>query len=152
MATFFYDEDILAEDLCPDYRFGPMFDAEIRKRRIEGMRSSHWRWHLDKMFVKINGGMYYLWRTVDHEREVQESFVTKTRNRKAAFKFLRKAMRRHGRPEVIFTDKPTSTRNAASPVEISSRSGAPPLSPSGGRFVPAKCVLTAANRDRLDFV
>ena len=37
------------------HRFGPMFASEIRKRRIEGMRSSRWRWHLDEMFVKING-------------------------------------------------------------------------------------------------
>ena len=59
-------------------RFGPMFAAEIRKRRIEGMKSSHWRWHLDEMFVKINGEWHYLWRAVDHEGEVLESFVTKT--------------------------------------------------------------------------
>jgi putative transposase len=87
------------------HRFGPMFAAEIRKRRIEGMRSSCWRWHLDEIFVKINGERHYLWRAVDHEGEVLESFVTKTRDKKAAFKFLRKAMRKHGRPEVIVTDK-----------------------------------------------
>ena len=86
-------------------RFGPMFAAEIRKRRIEGMRSSRWRWHLDEMFVKINGEMHYLWRAVDHEGEVLESFVTKTRDKKAALKFLRKAMRKHGQPEVIVTDR-----------------------------------------------
>jgi putative transposase len=87
------------------HRFGPMFAAEIRKRRIEGMRSSRWRWHLDEMFVKINGEMHYLWRAVDHEGEVLESYVTKTRERKAALEFLRKAMRRHGKPETIVTDR-----------------------------------------------
>ena len=87
------------------HRFGPMFAAEIRKRRFDGMRSSRWRWHLDEMFVKINGEMHYLWRAVDHEGEILESFVTKTRDRKAALKFLRKAMRRNGQPEVIVTDK-----------------------------------------------
>ncbi|WP_108839350.1 IS6 family transposase [Tateyamaria sp. Alg231-49] len=86
------------------HRFGPMFAAEIRKRRIDGMKSSRWRWHLDEMFVKINGERHYLWRAVDHEGEVLESFVTKTRDKKAALKFLRKAMRKHGRPEVIVTD------------------------------------------------
>ncbi len=86
-------------------RFGPMFAAEIRKRRIEGMRSSRWRWHLDEMFVKINGEMHYLWRAVDQEGEVLESFVTRSRDRKAALKFLRKAMRKHGPPEVIVTDR-----------------------------------------------
>ena len=48
-------------------RFGPLFAAEIRKRRVSGMRSSHWRWHLDEVFVKINGELHCLWRAVDHE-------------------------------------------------------------------------------------
>ena len=87
------------------HRFGPMFAAEIRKRRIEGMRSSPWRWHLDEMFVKINGEMHYLWRAVDQEGEVLESFVTGTRDKKAALNFLRKAMRKYGRPGVIVTNR-----------------------------------------------
>jgi len=86
------------------HRFGPLFASEIRKRRIEGLKSSHWRWHLDEMFVKINGERHYLWRAVDHEGEVLESYVTNTRDKKAALKFLKKAMRKHGRPEVIVTD------------------------------------------------
>jgi putative transposase len=57
------------------------------------------------MFVKINGEMHYLWRAVDHEGEVLESYVTTTRDKKAALKFLRKAVRKHGKPEVIVTDK-----------------------------------------------
>ncbi len=69
------------------------------------MRFSHRRWHVDEMFVKINGEMHYLWRVVDHEGEVLESFVTRTRDKKAALKFLRKAMRKYGRPEVIVTDR-----------------------------------------------
>jgi putative transposase len=87
------------------HRFGPMFAAEIRKRRIQGMRSSQWRWHLDEMFVKINGERHYLWRAVDHEGEVLKSFVIKTRDRKAALKFLRKTLRKHGRPDVLVTDR-----------------------------------------------
>src|SRR6056297_2758154 len=85
-------------------RFGPIFPAEIRKRRIEGMRSSQWRWHLDEMFVNYNGERHYLWRAVDHEGEVLESFVTKTRDKKTALKFLRKAMEKHGRADVLVTD------------------------------------------------
>ena len=55
--------------------------------------------------MKVNGERHYLWRAVDHEGEVLESFVTKMRDRKAALKFLRKAMRKHGRPEVVVTDR-----------------------------------------------
>lgn len=87
------------------HRFGPMFAAEIRKRRIGGMKSSRWRWHLDEVFVKVNGEPHYLWRAVDHEGEVLESFVTKTRDRKAALKFLRRTMKKHGRADVFVTDK-----------------------------------------------
>ena len=42
---------------------------------------------------------------MDHEGEVLESYVTKRRDRKAALKFMRKAMKRHGQPEVVVTDK-----------------------------------------------
>ncbi|MCV2892747.1 IS6 family transposase [Lentibacter sp. XHP0401] len=87
-------------------RFGPIFAAEIRKRRVEKMRAhSNWQWHLDEIFVKINGVTHYLWRAVDHEGEVLESYVTKRRDRKAALKFLRKSMKRYGQPEIIVTDK-----------------------------------------------
>ncbi len=87
-------------------RFGPMFASEIRKNRASRMRAySNWQWHLDEVFVKINGEMHYMWRAVDHEGEVLESYVTKRRDRKAALKFLRKSMKRYGKPEVIVTDK-----------------------------------------------
>jgi putative transposase len=74
------------------HRFGPTFAAEIRKRLIEGTRSSRWRWQLDEMFAKINGEVHYLSRAVDYEGEVLESFVTRKRDKRAALKFLRKAM------------------------------------------------------------
>ncbi len=38
-----------------------MFAAEIRKRRIRKGFYSHWRWHLDEVFVRINGETHYLW-------------------------------------------------------------------------------------------
>ncbi len=108
-------EDLLHErgiDICHETvrvwwnRFGPMFAAEIKKQRSAQMRARmQWRWHLDEVFVRINGDTYYLWRAVDHEGEVLEVFVTKKRDRKAALKFLRKAMKRYGRPEAIVTDK-----------------------------------------------
>jgi len=87
------------------HRFGPMFAGEIRKRRVKRMRSSRWRWHLDEVFVRINGERHYLWRAVDHEGEVLESFVTKTRDKKAALKFLKKSLKRHGRAGEIVTDR-----------------------------------------------
>lgn len=107
-------EDLLFErgiDICHETvrmwwnRFGPMFAGDIRRQRINAMRGfRHWKWHLDEMYVKINGEMHYLWRAVDHEGEVLESYVSKTRDKKAALTFMKKALKRHGSPEVITTD------------------------------------------------
>ena len=55
--------------------------------------------------MRINGETHYLWRAVDHEGEVLESFVTKRRHRKVALKFLRKAMKRYGPSKVVVTDR-----------------------------------------------
>ncbi len=107
-------EDLLHErgiDICHETvrfwwnRFGPLFAAEIRKRRLYRHAYSLWRWHLDEVFVRINGEKHYLWRAVDHEGEVLEVFVTKQRDRKAALKFLKRAMKRYGRPRSIVTDR-----------------------------------------------
>ena len=102
-------------------RFGPLFAADIRKRRVSGMRSSSWRWHLDEVFVKINGEQHYLWRAVDHEGEVLESFVTKRRDKKAALKFLKKTLKRHGCTGEIVTDLMRSYGAALRELGISDR-------------------------------
>lgn len=48
-------------------RFGPLCASDIRRQRVNRMRGFwHWRWHLDKMSVKLNGERVYLWRAVDH--------------------------------------------------------------------------------------
>ena len=114
-------EDMLFErgiDICHETvrfwwnRFGPMFAAEIRKRRVQHHSYSNWRWHLDEVFVRINGETRYLWRAVDHEGEVLEVFATKRRNRAAALAFLKRAMKRYGDPKVIVTDRLRSYRAA----------------------------------------
>ncbi len=107
-------EDLLHErgiDLCHETvrlwrnRFGPMFAADIRGQRVSRMRGfPQWRWHVDEVYVKINGEMVYLLRAVDHEGEVLESYFTKTRDKAAALRFLKKALKRHGQAETIVTD------------------------------------------------
>lgn len=107
-------EDLLFErgiDICHETvrfwwnRFGPLFAADIRRQRVSRMRGyRHWQWHLDEVFVKINGERHYLWRAVDHEGEILESYVTKKRDKSAALRFLKKALKRHGRVEAIVTD------------------------------------------------
>jgi putative transposase len=94
-------------------RFGPLFAGNIRRQRVSRMKGiTHWRWHLDEVYVKINGEMLYLWRAVDHEGEILESFVTRTRDKAAALTFMKKTLKRHGPPEVITTDGLRSYRAA----------------------------------------
>jgi putative transposase len=115
-------EDLLFErgfDLCHETvrlwwnRFGPLFAGEIRRKRINHMRGfRHWRWHLDEMYVKLNGEMVYLWRAVGHEDEILESYITKTRDKSAARAFMKSALKRHGSPAAIVTDGLKSYRAA----------------------------------------
>jgi putative transposase len=107
-------EDLLHErgiDICHETvrvwwnRFGPLFAVDIRKKRSAALSAMpQWRWHLDEVFVKINGETHYLWRAMDHEGEVLEVFATKHRDRKAAMAFLKRTMKRYGRPQAIVTD------------------------------------------------
>ncbi len=107
-------EDLLFErgiDICHETvrhwwnRFGPIFANDIRRQRVFHMRGfRRWRWHLDEMYVKLNDEMVYVWRAVDHEGEILESYVTKARDKAAALASLKRALKRHGRPEVIVTD------------------------------------------------
>ena len=50
---------------------------------------------MDEVFVKISGESHYLWRTVDHEGDVLEAFVSRRQDRIAALKFLKKIMKRY---------------------------------------------------------
>ena len=107
-------EDLLFErgiDICYETvrfwwnRFGPIFATDIRRLRVSWKRGfKQWRWHLDEMYVKLNGEMVYQWRAVDHEGEILESFVTKKRDKSATFTFMEQALKRHGSPEKITTD------------------------------------------------
>jgi len=115
-------EDLLHErgiDICHETvrywwnKFGPLFAGEISKKRMHPIpKHSNWKWHLDEVFVKINGETHYLWRAVDHEGEVLETFVSKGRDRKAALDFLKRILKKYGAPKVIVTDRLKSYRAA----------------------------------------
>ena len=131
-------EDLLAErgiDISHETvrfwsnRFGPIFAAEIKKRRVSHMRRfTQWRWHLDEVFVKINGRVCYLRRAVDHEGEVLETVVTAKRDKAAALKFIQRIMRKYGCAESIITDGLRSYSAAMSEI------GSPDRHEVGGRL------------------
>jgi putative transposase len=107
-------EDLLFErgiDICHETvrrwwnRFDPLFAGDIRRQHVCRLRGfQQRRWHLEEMYVKLNGQMVYLWRAVDHQSEILESYITKHRDKKAALRFMKKALKRHGSPDKITTD------------------------------------------------
>jgi putative transposase len=72
--------------------FGPKIAADLRKRRLKLCDT----WHLDEVYLKIDGRMVYLWRAVDSEREVLDLLVQTKRNKWAALKLMRKLLKKYG--------------------------------------------------------
>ncbi len=64
----------------------PSFAKSLRKK--QGALGD--QWFLDEVFVKINGKLHYLWRTVDQDGCELDILLTKTRDKKAAVKFFKK--------------------------------------------------------------
>jgi putative transposase len=74
-------------------------------------------WHLDEVFLKINGRLHYLWRAVDQDCDVLDILVQRHRERKAAKKFFRKLLKKlQYAPRVIITDKLKSYSSAKAEV------------------------------------
>jgi putative transposase len=81
--------------------FGPMIAAQLRKRRPK----PHATWHLDEVYLKIEGRMAYLWRAVGAESEVLDVLVQSKRNKHAALKLMRKLLKKYAFvPERLVTD------------------------------------------------
>ena len=98
--------------------FGPVIAADLRKRRLK----PHTTWHLDEVYVKIDGRMVYLWRAVDAEGEVLDVLVQSKRNKHAALKLMRKLMRKYAfAPERLVTDDLRSYSAAVRDLRIESR-------------------------------
>ena len=120
-------EDLLAErGIMVSYEtvrrwvnhFGPMIAADLRKRRPK----PHTTWHLDEVYLKIDGRMVYLWRAVDAEGEVLDVLVQTKRNKRAALKLMRKLLKKYGFvPDKLITDELRSYTAAAGHLGIAKR-------------------------------
>ena len=120
-------EDLLAErGITVSYEtirrwvnhFGPMVAADLRKRRPK----PHTTWHLDEVYLKINGRMVYLWRAVDAEGEVLDVLIQSRRNKRAALKLMRKLLRKYGYvPDKLVTDDLRSYAAAVHDLGLSNR-------------------------------
>jgi len=83
-------------------KFGQQYATQLRRRRAK----TGDKWHMDEVFVKINGKTSYLWRAVDQHGNVLDILVQSRRNKAAARKFLRKVLKGcQYLPRVMITDK-----------------------------------------------
>src|SRR4051812_37059689 len=82
-------------------KFGKQYADGLRRRRA---RTGD-KWHLDEVFLKINGVTHYLWRAVDQNGVVLDILVQPKRDRFAAIRFFRKLLRAtRSKARVIVTD------------------------------------------------
>ena len=99
---------------CP--KFGQTYANGLRRK---SPRPGD-RWHLDEVFLKINGRLHYLWRAVDQDGDVLEILVQSRRDKKAAKKFFRKLLKElQYVPRMIITDKLKSYSAARSELMTS---------------------------------
>ena len=83
-------------------KFGQSYANNLRRRSPRPGDT----WHLDEVFLKINGRIHYLWRAVDQDGDVLDILVQSNRDKKAAKKFFRKLLKGlHYVPSLIVTDK-----------------------------------------------
>jgi len=72
--------------------FGPLIAADLRRRRPK----PHTSWHLDEVYLKIDGRMVYLWRAVDAEGEALDVLVQSKQDQRAAVKLMRRLLKKYG--------------------------------------------------------
>ena len=98
--------------------FGPTIAADLRRRRPK----PHSTWHLDEVFIRIDGRLVYLWRAVDAEGEVLDVVVQSKRDERAALKLLRKLLKKMAFvPDKLVTDDLRSYGAAARELGLSRR-------------------------------
>ncbi len=97
-------------------KFGQQYANDLRRRRPQPGD----KWHLDEVFLKINGTQHYLWRAVDQDGNVLDILVQSRRNKGAAKKFFRKLLKGcQYVPRVIITDKLASYGAAKREILVS---------------------------------
>ena len=90
------------------FKFTPMIDINFRRRK----RGVGLRWRLDETYIKVNGKWCYLYRAVDKEGKTIDFLLTHIRKKRAAHRFLKKAIAQNGIPELINIDKSGSNKEA----------------------------------------
>jgi putative transposase len=101
-------------------KFAPQLEAELR--RSGNKRPVGTSWRTDETYIKVNGQWKYLYRAVDKAGQTIDFLLTAQRDKKAALRFFRKALRQHGLPAKVTIDK--SGANTAALESLQEQTGA----------------------------
>jgi putative transposase len=104
------EELMLQRGVIVSYETVRRWCVKLGRAYADGLRRRRPRpgdkWHLDEVFIKINGVRQYLWRAVDQDGNVLDILVQSRRDTKAAKRFMAKLMKKQCRvPRVLVTDK-----------------------------------------------
>jgi putative transposase len=110
-------EEMMAErgisvDHATVHRWVIRYSPELLERFNQRKRAVTGRWHIDETYVKVRGQWRYLYRAIDSNGDTIEFWFSERRDFTAAKRFLRKALKRHGRPERIVIDGSQTNREA----------------------------------------
>jgi transposase-like protein len=110
-------EEMMAErgisvDHATIHRWVIRYSPELLKRFNARKRVATSKWHVDETYIKVRGRWTYLYRAIDTNGDTVEFWFSERRNLTAAKRFLRKALKRHGRPERIVIDGSPTNREA----------------------------------------
>ena len=110
-------EEMMAErgisvDHATIHRWVIRYSPELLKRFNARKRVVTSKWHVDETYIKVRGRWMYLYRAIDSNGDTVEFWFSERRNLTAAKRFLRKALKRHGRPERIVIDGSQTNREA----------------------------------------
>ena len=97
--------------------YAPLLPGQFNRRK----RAVGRRWHVDETYIKVRGRRMYLYRAIDSSGDTVEFWFSERRNLAAAKRFLRKALKRHGRPERITIDGSQTNREAILSCDAESR-------------------------------
>ncbi|WP_262299410.1 IS6 family transposase [Microvirga sesbaniae] len=110
-------EEMMAErgisvDYATIHRWVLRYSTELLKRFNARKRAVTGKWHVDETYIKVRGRWMYLYRAINSDGGTVEFWFSERRNLTAAKRFLRKALKRHGRPERIVIDGSQTNREA----------------------------------------
>jgi transposase-like protein len=110
-------EEMMAErgisvDHATIHRWVVRYSPELPERFNRSKRPVSRKWHIDETYIKVRGRWMYLYRAIDSNGDTVEFWFSERRDLTVAKRFLRKALKRHGRPERIVIDGSQTNREA----------------------------------------